>query len=136
VVGARADRAEDRVKMIVDERRGITDVRSVVELDAALVAAQAGAGRAYERTNGCRDVDRGVLIPCRRVLDLRAARARAEQRDRLDLELTGLDHDLTTAPTINNPAPGPLWLRPRERGSPALCCIRPWPMLSPCVCSC
>jgi hypothetical protein len=106
LAAGRTDSALARLQVTAEDRKTVVERRSVTELDAALVGAQAAAGRAWDRTNGCRDVDHGDLVPCRRVIDLRVARGRAEQRDRLDIELADLQRGLGGAPTISAADPG------------------------------
>jgi hypothetical protein len=96
----------ERLQRLRDERKGMTEVRPVPELDAALAAAQGAAGRTWDRTDGCRDIDRGDLGPCRRTIELREARARAERRDQVDREIVDLETRIAAAPSIRDGDPG------------------------------
>jgi hypothetical protein len=68
--------------------------------------AVAGRVAITERTEGCRDIDRRDMGPCRRTIELREARARAERRDQVDREIADLEIRIAAAPSIGDGDPG------------------------------
>jgi hypothetical protein len=105
VVG-RQESASERLHRLGTERRSITELRPIAELNAALAAAQGAAGRAWDRTRGCTEIPRSDLVPCLRTVTLREAKARAERRDQVDREIADLDACLAGTPTIGVGDPG------------------------------
>jgi hypothetical protein len=102
----RQESTQERLHRLRQERAAVTELRTTPEIDAALAAAQGVAGRAWDRTVHCTEIDRGDLGSCRRVVDLRQARARADHRDRLDEQIAELERAQTAVAIISAGDPG------------------------------
>jgi len=75
----------------------MTEPRPVAELDAALAAARGAAGRAWQRVSADRPWRNDA---CRRTVELREARARAEHRDQVDRDIADLEAQMVGAASI------------------------------------
>jgi hypothetical protein len=102
----RQESVSERLHRLGTERRSITELRPIAELNAALAAAQGATGRAWDRTRGCTEIPRSDLVPCLRIVTLREAKARAEHRDQVDREIADLEARLVSTPTIGVGDPG------------------------------
>jgi hypothetical protein len=96
----------EKWKGLRTELGATTEGRSVAEITQALIAAQATAGRVYDRTDGCTDVGRNELIRCDAVIRLREAKAEAQRRDELRVEIDQVSAKLSTAGVIKSGDPG------------------------------
>jgi hypothetical protein len=119
MVEDRTEGLAERLHRLRDERSTVTELRTKAELDAALAAAQGVAGRAWERTGGCTRIDHGDVAACRRTIEPREARARAERRDGVDRDIAALEDRLNGAHTIAAGDPGPRLWRRRCCGPPS-----------------
>jgi hypothetical protein len=88
------------------ERAAITESRTIGELDIALAVMPASVGRAWDRSDQCRHPDDGDLGRCRRTIDLRQARARAEQRNHVDQQIADLEGSQVGIAIISTGDPG------------------------------
>jgi hypothetical protein len=88
------------------ERAAITESRTIGELDIALAVMPASVGRAWDRSDQCRHPDNGDLGRCRRTIDPRQARARAEQRNHVDQQIADLEGSQVGIAIISTGDPG------------------------------
>lgn len=91
----------ERLDRLRQERTGITENRPLAALDIELQKAQPDAQWVWKATDGCRDVTRPASArACATVFELRQARATAERRDAIDVEMRDIQSRLTALPAV------------------------------------
>lgn len=96
----------ERLDRLRQERAGIAETRPLVAIDIELQKAQPEAQAVWAITDGCRDVTRRASArACATVFELRQARATAERRDAIDVEMRDIQSRLATLPAVASADP-------------------------------
>jgi hypothetical protein len=96
----------ERIERFRQERKQITEVRSIDSIEIELQRAQPLTQGIWATTNGCRDVTRpSSARACAPVLQLREAQATALRRDALDANLREAEAKLALMPAIADADP-------------------------------
>jgi hypothetical protein len=91
----------ERLERLRQERAGIAEARPLAAIDVELQKAQPEAQSVWRITDGCRDVTRAASArACAVVFELRQARAAAERRDAIDVEVRDVQSRLSVLPAV------------------------------------
>jgi hypothetical protein len=96
----------ERLDRLRQERSGISEGRPLAAIDIELQKAQPEAQWVWKATDGCRDVTRPASArACATVFELRQARATAERRDAIDVEVRDIQSRLAALPAVASADP-------------------------------